>query len=163
MSVLWLALAILQTLLEGVLHVQQSSFEAILGTHKPAFTETVGSVEVSSVQGAANALVVELGKTANSLCGNMSQYNQKLETTWDGLRHHLLLLRMRRWREELVSGKKALKKHLQRSVDKLVAAKEQLPEEDGREVAQDLKGAFYHGLLEKAVRRWGCVLEPCKR
>ena len=33
--------------------------------------------------------------------------------------------------EEHVRGKKALKKHLQRSIDKLVAAKEQLPEEEG--------------------------------
>ena len=37
-----------------------------------------------------------------------------------------------------MSGKKALKKHVQRSIDKLVAAKEQLPEEEGREVAQGI-------------------------
>ena len=40
--------------------------------------------------------------------------------------------------EEPVRGKKALKKHLQRSIDKLVAAKEQLPEEEEREVAQGI-------------------------
>ena len=36
--------------------------------------------------------------------------------------------------DEHVMGKKARKKHLQRSIDKLVAAKEQLPEEEGRDV-----------------------------
>ena len=40
--------------------------------------------------------------------------------------------------EEHVRGKKALKKHPQRSIDKLVAAKEQLPEEEGREVAEGI-------------------------
>ena len=40
--------------------------------------------------------------------------------------------------DEHVRGKKALKKHLQRSIDKLVAAKEQLTEEEGREVAQGI-------------------------
>ena len=37
-----------------------------------------------------------------------------------------------------VWGEKVLKKHLQRSIDKLVAAKEQLPEEEEREVAHGI-------------------------
>ena len=40
--------------------------------------------------------------------------------------------------EEHVRGKKALKKHLQLSIDKLLAAKDQLPKEEGREVAQGI-------------------------
>ena len=61
--------------------------------------------------------------------------------------------------EEHVRGKKALKKHLQRSIDKLVAAKEQLPEEEGREVAQGITDRIKALQLQKdclmlvAVRR----------
>ena len=47
------------------------------------------------------------------------------------------LLRQCLW-EPKQRSLKALKKHLQRSIDKLVAAKEQLPEEEGREVAQGI-------------------------
>ena len=39
---------------------------------------------------------------------------------------------------ESARSKKVLKKHLQRSIGELVAAKEQLPEEEGREVAQGI-------------------------
>ena len=61
--------------------------------------------------------------------------------------------------EEPVSGKKALKKHVQRSIDKLVAAKEKLPEEEGREVAQGIteriKGLQLQkdGLISLTARR----------
>ena len=61
--------------------------------------------------------------------------------------------------EEPVRGKKALKKHLQRSIDKLVAAKEQLPEEEGREVAQGITERINalqlqkDGLLSVTARR----------
>ena len=49
MSVQWLAVAILQTLLEGGVHVQQGSYQALLGTSQPASTEAVVSVAVSFV------------------------------------------------------------------------------------------------------------------
>ena len=61
--------------------------------------------------------------------------------------------------EEHVRGKKALKKHLQRSIDKLVAAKEQLPEEEGREVAQGITDRIKtlqlqkDGLMSVAARK----------
>ena len=61
--------------------------------------------------------------------------------------------------EELVRGKQALKKHLQRSIDKLVAAKEQFPEEEGREVAQGITDRIKalqlqkDGLMSVAARR----------
>ena len=61
--------------------------------------------------------------------------------------------------EEHVRGKKALKKHLQRSIDKLVAAKEQLLEEEGREVAQGITDRIKalqlqkDGLMSVAARK----------
>ena len=61
--------------------------------------------------------------------------------------------------EEPVRGKTALKKHLQRSIDKLVAAREQLPEEEGREVAQGITDRIKalqlqkDGLMSVAARR----------
>ena len=67
--------------------------------------------------------------------------------------------------EEHVRGKKALKKHLQRSIDKLVAAKEQLPEEEGREVAQGITDRIKalqlqkDGLVSVAARRKKALLK----
>ena len=61
--------------------------------------------------------------------------------------------------EEHVRGKKALKKLLQRSIDKLVPAKEQLPEEEGREVAQGITDRIKalqlqkDGLMSVAARK----------
>ena len=61
--------------------------------------------------------------------------------------------------EEPVRGKKALKKSLQRSIDKLVAAKEKLPEEEEREVAQGITERIKalqlqkDGLMSVTVRR----------
>ena len=61
--------------------------------------------------------------------------------------------------QEHVRGKKALKRHLQRSIDKLVAAKEQLPEEEGREVAQGVTDRIKalqlqkDGLMSVAARK----------
>ena len=49
----WLAVAILRTLLEERVHVQQGSYEAILGSHQLASTDAVRATL------ATNALVVE--------------------------------------------------------------------------------------------------------
>ena len=68
--------------------------------------------------------------------------------------------------EEPVRGKSALKKHLQRSIDTLVAAKEQLPEEEGREVAQGITERIKalqlqkDGLMSVTARRKKVFAQP---
>ena len=68
--------------------------------------------------------------------------------------------------EEHVRGKKALKKHLQRSIDKLLAAKEQLPEEEGREVSQGITDRIKalqlqkDGLMSVAARKKKAFAQP---
>ena len=163
MSVLWLAMTILQTFVERGVYVRQGSIETELSTVKFASSQGVGNVEVSIVQ----------GLNSRSLCFGcgVSKEGQQL------VREHVDVLpdagsNMTRQQSlstpsmpaqtetgEHVRGKKALKKHLQRSIDKLVAAKEQLPEEEWREVAQGItdriKGLQLQkdGIMSLAARR----------
>ena len=140
MSVLWLAMTILQTFVERGVYVRQGSIETV----KFASSQGVVNVEVSIVQG----LVKQFSQSMFWLWSEQggpatcSEHVNVLPDAGSNMTRQqslsFLSMPAQTETEEHVRGKKALKKHLRRSIDKLVAAKEQLPEEEWREVAQGI-------------------------
>ena len=146
MSVLWLAVAILQMLLEGRVHVQQSSHETILGSHQLASTEPVrsaGTLAVSFVQGLAKQHSQPMlwlwsehgGPTTTAASCDSSARNGNRHGTCSAKSHSSSSRNGNRGAREGQESSQKASAALNRQTR---GSKKQLPEEQGREVAQGI-------------------------